>query len=204
MFRCEGRYYKIAAIKGEGVRVLEATPSEVLAAREWGEDIPAVGISIEQIEACVWGPSMLVRAQQVAALGAARFAILFGTFGSTNQNYAHARNLRWIGRRIPPPEPPPRGGCGKCMEVTKACSAGCARRIVHQALKSATFAMLSAAAQHTDPFEQLQAALDARVSLECAPRKRKPREGYVGRVERNEDLDEQAEGVDGRERFPGR
>lgn len=182
MFRCDGRYYAIESVRGEGLRVVEATPAEVQEYTERREDIRSIALPMERIYACFVGP-MLHRGQHIASLGSTRFSVLFGT-GGRDSLYDHGAFLRRVGRAIPAPEPPPRGGCGKCAELVSACGAGCSRRIVHDALTHATFAMLNAAAQHTNPIAQLEAALQVRMDSMCAAKKRIPRAPRVERGSR--------------------
>jgi len=151
VFRVDGHVYEIMRVRGEGLRVVEATPEEVQDWRESqdGQEVPGVALSLEEIQACVEG-SALSRSHRIAALTSTRFSILFGKW--TTSSYRHAAQLRYIGRRIPLVEGE---GCGTCTELTKACM-GCARRLVVVALESSPLRHLRVAAQHTDPLEQLR------------------------------------------------
>jgi hypothetical protein len=165
MFRCEGRVYEIASESGEGWRVVEASAEAV---REHGGFIPSVGISLLDVRACVEEPILLLRSQRIAILGAVRFSALFGQVRS-DPRYKHAANLRRIGRAIPPP---PSLGCGDCTEIRSACGPSCARRIANECLRTANFKMLTEAALHSDPGEQLLAATRAHVEATIARRER--------------------------------
>jgi hypothetical protein len=162
VFRCDGRVYEIVWVQGEGCRLVEATPEEVTAWREeHAGELASISLPVDDVRACFEGPT-LARCQKIASLGPGRFLILFGQ-ARKDPRYGHGAHLRLIGTRIPAPLPPLEGGCGACVELATACER-CARRLVAEALATAPYRLLRAAAQHVDPTEQLRAARQLRVA----------------------------------------
>lgn len=175
MFRCpDGKAYEAVYMPGEGgQRLVEASDAEVRAwkATHGREDVPSVSLSLDEVKGCFEGP-LLPRARRIAALGPARFLVLFGQ-ARRSDRYVYAANLRRIGGAIPAPTPGET--CGRpvrCTEAVGACEA-CGRRIVSETLDGAGYLILLAAAKHADPVEQLRAAARARTAEAMRPRKRR-------------------------------
>lgn len=156
MFRCGELVYEIALCRRELV-VREVTPPD-------GTKVWSVNVDIDEVKGMLVGP-VLARAWRVAPLGPTQFAILFGQRPSraggrlpSEACYRLFCQLRRIGRRVLQPNDP----CGACEHVEGACD-GCGRRFVAEALRDAPFAILTAAAKHVDPVEQMRAANEAYV-----------------------------------------
>jgi hypothetical protein len=142
----------------------EATPQEIA---QWSAQNPRgvirVNLSVEDAHALFTGHT-LARAQRVAALTSGRFQAVFGEDGEAH--YRLGASLRAIGKRLPVST----GGCGTCLTIASACGLECQRRLVNEALATAPFPVLLAAAEHVDPAAQLDAAAEARIAQQLKRR----------------------------------